>query len=35
MDVMYLGILALVFAGTYGLLRLCERLSHDKHGERP
>jgi hypothetical protein len=34
MDVMYLGILALAFAGTYGLLLVCERLSHDTEGER-
>ena len=34
MDLVYLGILVLVFAATYGLLVLCDRLSHDRHGER-
>ncbi len=34
MDLMYLGILALFFIATYGLLRLCDWLSHDQHGER-
>lgn len=29
MDILYLGILALAFAATYGLLRVCEWLSDD------
>ncbi len=35
MDAMYLGIVALGFAATYGLLRVCEWLSHDTKGGRP
>ncbi len=35
MDLVYLGILVLFFAATYGLLKMCEWLSHDQHGERP
>jgi hypothetical protein len=35
MDIAYLGILALAFAATYGLLRLCEWLADDRHGGRP
>jgi hypothetical protein len=35
MDLMYLGILALGFAATYGLLKLCDVLSDHRHGDRP
>jgi hypothetical protein len=35
MDLMYLGILAMSFAATYGLLKLCEVLSGHRNGERP
>lgn len=35
MDLMYLGILALLFVATYGLIKLCDWLSHDRQGERP
>jgi hypothetical protein len=34
MDVTYLGILALAFAATLGLLRICEWLWHDTGGGR-
>jgi hypothetical protein len=30
----YLGIAAAMGMATYGLLKLCEWLSHGKHGER-
>ncbi len=32
---MYLGIAAGMGLATYGLLKLCEWLSHDRYGERP
>ncbi len=35
MDVMYLGILAIAFAATFGVLKVCERLFQDNRGERP
>ena len=35
MDFMYLGILAVAFGATYGLLKMCEWLFHDKYGEHP
>lgn len=35
MDFLYLGILAISFAATYGLLKLCEWLMGDTRGERP
>ncbi len=35
MDTLYLGILVLAFAATYGLLKVCEWLSGDTHGGRP
>jgi hypothetical protein len=34
MDFMYLGIAALMGVATYGLLKLCEWLSHDTYGEQ-
>jgi hypothetical protein len=30
MDLMYLGILAIFFVATYGLLKMCEWLFHDR-----
>jgi hypothetical protein len=33
-DLMYLGILALFFAATYGLLKMCEWLFDDQQGGR-
>ncbi len=33
-DLMYLGILAVIFVATYGLLKVCEWLFHDQRGER-
>jgi hypothetical protein len=34
MDFFYLGILALFFAATYGLLKMCEWLFRDQQGGR-
>jgi hypothetical protein len=34
MDFMYLGILALFFIATYGLLKMCQWLFHDQQGGR-
>jgi hypothetical protein len=31
MDFLYLGVIVLAFAATYGLLKVCEWLSHDTH----
>ncbi len=28
---MYLAVIIVVFAATYGLLKVCERLSHEKY----
>jgi hypothetical protein len=33
MDFVYVGIAAVMGLATYGLLKLCEWLSHDKYGE--
>jgi hypothetical protein len=33
-DLMYLGILAVAFAATHGLLKVCEWLVRDNRGER-
>ncbi len=35
MDIVFIGILALAFAATCGLLKLCEWLMGYTHGERP
>ncbi len=32
---MYFGIAAAAGLATYGLLKLCDWLSHDKYGEQP
>ncbi len=34
MDIIYLGIVALFFLATWGLMRLCEILDQHKSGER-
>jgi hypothetical protein len=34
MDLLYLGILALFFVATYGLLKMCEWLFHDQQRGR-
>jgi hypothetical protein len=34
MDVLSLGVVTGMGLAAYGLLRLCEWLSHDKHGEQ-
>jgi len=33
MDIIYIGIVALFFLLTWGLMRLCEALQQDKSGE--
>jgi len=34
MDFVYLGIVAVAFVATFGLLKVCEWLIHEKYGER-
>lgn len=34
MDLLYLSVLAIFFVATNGLLKLCDCLSHEQHGER-
>ena len=34
MDLLYLGVAAVMSLATYGLLKLCEWLFHDKHGDQ-
>jgi hypothetical protein len=35
MDLFHLGVAVVMALATYGLLKLCEELSHNKQGERP